>query len=233
MPIDTSLVVAPISSVLDPDFGDDSSPFDDSDNDGDLSVFQANAVRCAGKQLGNAIADVATGEIRDYLNIPELSPMLEAIDNLNETRRDLATLAKSVAATTPIVCAARSLFPAGATRNAFDVGIGMMQHQIVPPQFSALRPQAKSARYAFDAACALQIGRCVHPEPPAGRGYAAKAGYYITRGVMRSLPEHKAAIVATLSSSPDHRVGAQDAIKQIAAARGSWGYAIKDWLGLL
>jgi hypothetical protein len=116
--------------------------------------------------------------------------------------------------------------------RGFDAAVGVMHHQAGPQQILAVRDTlSPDEKKGYDMGLSLHIGQTTMI-PPKKLGPAGDAGYFMTRGMMGAPEDMKSSIMKTISSDPEAREGAKDAIIEVAHARQSWFDAILEFIGL-
>jgi hypothetical protein len=161
-----------------------------------------------------------------------LQALTKQIVNGPAMKGHLANVAKGVISRDTTLQAARGMLKNVGT-HGFDQGVGMMQHQITPYQFHAVRSQlAAPDRKGFDVATALHIGRVAGPPIPIGLPARMRVGYHVTHGMLGAPVANKVAMMTTVVGEQNGRAGATAAIKEIALAHESWWKRLLEWLGL-
>jgi len=117
--------------------------------------------------------------------------------------------------------------------EGFQVGAGVMRHQISTGQFLTVREGlSEEERNAFDMAASLHIGRVANPPSPELADPTAQVGHYVTRGMQGGYPTQKEAQMAAIIDHPIARVGAAVAVNNIHAERRGWFDSLLIFLGL-
>lgn len=105
------------------------------------------------------------------------------------------------------------------SKRGFDLGAGLMMHQIAAHDLVAARDSLTHPfdKMGFDMAVATHVGAVANPKPTSIRSAAAHAGYAITMGMRSSNDSRqKAAMMRAISQDPVAAVGAKLAVKQSA-----------------
>jgi hypothetical protein len=131
----------------------------------------------------------------------------------------------------PVVQEARKLIPAGV--KGFDVGVGLMQHQIGVHDFTSVRNALSPIdKKAFDMATSLHVGRVAHIPPKNLTSSAGLVGFYASKGMMGAPPPNKIALMKTIITNPEMASGAKVAIISVANARTkTWWQKFTEFLG--
>lgn len=121
--------------------------------------------------------------------------------------------------TSPLFAEARKLAAAKNATKGFDVATGLLQQQVGVGDIAHARNGLDvTQKIGFDIACSVRVGAVANPKPPT-LSPAAHAGNAIALGMQSYVPERKAAIMATVQTSPSATVGATVAVKAVATSR--------------
>jgi len=159
---------------------------------------------------GKKLQDIATSQI------PTLLPKLGDIGNK---------------VLDPVVQAARKLVPEGV--KGFDIGIGLMAHQIGVHDFQSIRNKLSPGdKKAFDMATSLHVGRVAHTPPKNLASPAGLVGFYASKGMMGAPPSNKVALMKVIVPNPEMAAGAKVAIISVANARSrTWWQKFIEMFG--
>ena len=113
----------------------------------------------------------------------------------------------------PVVAAAGKIVPQESA-HGFAVGVGVARTQVGLASYTTVRETLNADdKKGFDTAMALNTG-LVTTNPPPGPA-ASVAGYAITTGAVSAPPDHRAAIVTDLITSPQAKAGVAVALQHI------------------
>jgi hypothetical protein len=141
----------------------------------------------------------------------------------------LMAVGQAVQKSDSTVMAARQNVPAESKRG-FDMGVGLMRHQVDKFQFQTVRQSLPLAdQHGFDHAVSLHIGRVGNPPPTSISSTRGQAAYFTTMGMQGAEPLTKQAIMSNIVNSPVAKIGAGVAVDHITDTRtGIWN-RIVNW----
>ena len=138
---------------------------------------------------------------------------------------DLASKAEN------IVSSAAKMIPPQAMRG-FNIGVGLMKHQINLHQFVVIRNSLSSIeKKAFDTATSLHIGRVTQPPPKTAVPGITAAAFYMTNGVRGAYMNQKIALLKVATATPEGKAGTIVALQSIAQ-QDSWWTKVLKFLGV-
>ena len=110
----------------------------------------------------------------------------------------------------------------GKGTTGFDIGAGLMSKKTTPLVVNEVRkPLPPADKHGFDIAAALKVGQVTRPAPP-NVSPGIQAGHAIVHGARTASPEKKAAIEATVASTPGMAAGGRLALAEISKANREW-----------
>lgn len=144
----------------------------------------------------------------------------------------LAQVGAAFAKANPVAAAARQLAGPAGTKG-FDIGLGLMQHQIGPLDLNAVRNSLMGeARKGFDLAVSHHVGS-VTVKPPAGTPHA-QAGVLLTHGLKGATLAQTKTLLPMVAAHPEAAKGIAHAATVIGPpVKHGWFHRFLEAIGVL